>query len=92
MRLTRLGVYPAGTLVHLSVLKVFKGTIGEEIIDVQGEEIDCHSVYERGQQYLIYAEGYDKGSNMVRTSLCFGIADMAHSTEDLAYIHQLTNH
>jgi len=76
----------------LKVLKVFKGTIAEEILDVQGQEIDCRGVYESGQQYLIYADGYDKAANMVRTTPCFGRAKISHSSEDLEYIHQLTNH
>jgi len=86
------GVYPENTLVRLKVLKVFKGTIAEEILDVQGQEIDCRGVYESGQQYLIYADGYDKAANMVRTISCFGRAKISDSTEDLEYIHQLTNH
>jgi hypothetical protein len=86
------GVYPENTLVRLKVLKVFKGTIAEEILDAQGQEIDCRGVYESGQQYLIYADGYDKAANMVRTTPCFGRAKISDSTEDLEYIQQLTNH
>ena len=86
------GVYPENTLVRLKVIKIFKGTIAEEIFDAQGQEIDCRGVYEMGQQYLVYADGYDKAANMVRTTPCFGSATISHSTEDLEYIHQLTNH
>lgn len=86
------GIYPENTLVSLKVLKVFKGTIGEEIRDVQGQEIDCRGIYVIGQQYLIYASNYDKAAGRVSTIPCFGRAEISHSTEDLEYIHQLTNH
>lgn len=68
----RSGVYPENTMVRLKVLKVFKGTIAEEILDTQGQDIDCRGVYETGQQYLIYADAYDKAINIVRTTPCFG--------------------
>src|SRR5580765_5700416 len=61
------GVYPENTVVHLKVLKIFRGTIADEILDAQGEDIDCRGVYETGQQYLIYADAYDKAANMVKT-------------------------
>lgn len=85
------GIYPPNTLVHLKALKVFKGSIAEEIIDIQGQETDCRAVYESGQQYLIYADSYDKAANMVRTIPCFGRAKIPDSTEGLGYINQLTN-
>lgn len=86
------GVYPENTLVRLKVLKIFKGTIAKEILDAQGQDIDCRGVYESGQEYLVYADGYDKAANMVRTTPCFGRAKISESAEDLDYIHQLITH
>lgn len=85
------GRYPEDTLVRLSVQKIFKGTINAEIVDVQGQEIDCHRIYEKGQQYLIYADSYSKETNMIKTIPCFGRAEISRATEDLEYIRRLTN-
>jgi hypothetical protein len=86
------GVYPENTVVRLKVLKVFRGTIADEILDTQGEDIDCRGVYETGQQYLIYADAYDKTTNMVKTTPCFGRAKVSDCAEDFKYINGLTNH
>jgi hypothetical protein len=86
------GVYPEGTLVRLSVLEVFKGAVGAEVLDVQGHEIDCRRVYERGQRYLIYADGYDKPANMICTMRCYGRTEFSHANQDLEYIRQLRDH
>jgi hypothetical protein len=79
------GVYPENTRVRLKVLKVFKGVIAEDILDAQGHEIDCQGVYENGQQYLIYADRYDKAESMVRTTPCFGRAKITDSAQDLVH-------
>jgi hypothetical protein len=86
------GIYPKRVLVRLKVLKIFKGTISEEIVDSQGHEIDCRGVYESGQQYLIYANDFDKVASKVTTMPCFGRIKVSHSTKDFEYIHQLTSH
>ena len=86
------GVYPAGTLVHLSVEQVFKGKVDREILDYQGHEIDCQRVYKSGDRYLIYAQTYDKQTNTITTAPCFGRTQVSHAIEHLAYIRELSNH
>ena len=83
---------PSRASVRLSVQKVFKGAIDKEVLDIQGEDRDCHSIYQLGRQYLIYADAYDRASNMVKTALCFGRGELSHSVEELKYIDRLNNH
>lgn len=79
-------------LVRLSVQKVFKGKLSGVVLDIQGEETDCHRSYERGQQYFIYADSYDKAGNMITTARCYGRTRTSHATEDLKYARELSDH
>jgi hypothetical protein len=87
----KFGLYPEGTLVSLSVQKVFKGTIPRRIVDIQGQETDCRRIYEPGQEYLIYAESYDRFTNTVTTMRCSGRTKVSQATVDLAYFRQVAD-
>lgn len=86
----RFGRYPEGTLVHLSVKRIFKGKVGEHVMDTQGQEGDCRTIYRVGEQYLIFASDYEEPLKLLRTALCNGTTKVSHSMKELNYIQKLT--
>jgi hypothetical protein len=84
------GAFPQGATVSLLVEKIYRGAIGNNVIDVQGSGADCRIVYEKGKQYLIYVFDYTPQNNRIETSACSRSSEINHATEDLAYIRSLS--
>lgn len=83
------GRYPEGTLVHLSVKRLYKGRVGKHVTDIQGQEGNCKTIYRVGRQYLIFASGYEEQSNLLKTDLCNGTAEVSHAMKELDHIKKL---
>jgi hypothetical protein len=83
------GIYPRGTLVQLSVQKIYKGSIRSEVLTIQGANTDCRNVFELGHRYLIYTHNYDAATRIVDATLCDGISELSSAKSDLLYIQQV---
>jgi hypothetical protein len=83
------GFYDEKTVVSLSVENVYRGNIGNIALDIQGNGVDCRLEYKKGVRYLIYAFDYNPDDNRVTTYGCSRNRDLAHASEDFAYIRSL---
>lgn len=76
---------------RFKVLEAFKGITESEIEMKQGTGGgDCSFVFEKDEQYLIYA-GYDAESNRYYTNICTRSTLLAFAGEDLDYLRNPTS-
>ena len=80
-----------GAIVHLSVEKVYRGSIGAEAFDRQSNGADCGVEYEIGKQYLLYTYDYQPSTKKIITSGCGRSGELAKAQEDLEFIRSLAD-